>query len=498
MDLGGGLDELPPPVPPLPPPPPPLPPPAVLSSSSSPQRARPSGSSWPEQRVPVTDPPVLPVGGASSTLERVVGSSAAVRKLVGQSRALKLYVYRPKPRTSGWCATNLTSRFPGCKRFQWSGDWELIRRMRRSAQHTKDGDAADFYVVPFLSKCYYNHAASYELAAMDVALRQVLTFLSKSPWWKSRPERHLFFFMSGVGAGLVPSWRPLISRAIFIVAEGDREADYFREGHDIIVPGKISVPPAPVEEQSSPWERPLMAVFRGSLDATLRDAEGERVRQRNKLRRWLDVSLRDDRSYIFSGRKSKRYVEEMDEARYCIIPRGNTPWTRRFFAGPHMVHCRTVHLALGALLIPSTMCGYRFFDATVRGCIPAVLSDPVAFPFERLLDFSRMTLKLPEQWVPKLKRELSSVNTTAAAALQEQLQRSWPAFVYGKGGGAGGGVAFEMLLLELAARKHGFYRTWTPATPNSVHSFWSPARGAFTLAGARKVGPSWGAGATPH
>ena len=50
-----------------------------------------------------------------------------------------------------------------------------------------------------------------------------------------------------------------------------------------------------------------------------------------------------------------RYVYEMDHSRFCIIPRGNTPWTR------------------------------RFFDAAVRGCIPAVLSDPVAFPFERLM-----------------------------------------------------------------------------------------------------------------
>ena len=38
------------------------------------------------------------------------------------------------------------------------------------------------------------------------------------------------------------------------------------------------------------------------------------------------------------------------------------------------------------------------------------------------------------------------------------MQVYWPAFVYAKG------VAFEMLLLELAARKHAFYDTWRPAT----------------------------------
>ena len=57
------------------------------------------------------------------------------------------------------------------------------------------------------------------------------------------------------------------------------------------------------------------------------------------------------------------YVKEMDDSRFCIIPRGNTPWTR------------------------------RFFDAAVRGCIPAVLSDPVAFPFEQFVDFTDSTVK---------------------------------------------------------------------------------------------------------
>ena len=35
--------------------------------------------------------------------------------------------------------------------------------------------------------------------------------------------------------------------------------------------------------------------------------------------------------------------------------------------------------------------------AQVRGCIPVVLSDPISFPYEMLLDYTQMTLKLPEQ-----------------------------------------------------------------------------------------------------
>ena len=108
----------------------------------------------------------------------------------------------------------------------------------------------------------------------------------------------------------------------------------------------------------------------------------------------------------------------MDNARFCIIPRGNTPWTR------------------------------RFFDAVVRGCIPAVLSDPVSFPYERLIDFRDLTIKLPEQWTPHLASELRAVNASAVVALHSNLMRLWPAFVYDS---ERGGCAFEMLLLVLIA-----------------------------------------------
>ena len=424
---------------------------------------------------PLVAPPLLSDGGralgigrrsddvpeASEGLRSVLGDSAPLLALHTRAQRLRLYIYEPPPKHAGWCAANLTVRFPKCTSFQWSGDHELIERVRASEQRVTDGDTADFYLVPFLSKCYFNFAAKYELPPMDAALQQVLAYLGARPWWARRPERHLFFFMSGVGAGIVPSWQQHLRSAVFIVAEGDRQAKYFREGHDIVVPGKVSAKHK--RSQLPPADRKLLGVFRGSLDASLRDARGERVRHKNRLRHQLfDALSEEGKKVIFSGRKSKKYVAEMDDAKFCIIPRGNTPWTR------------------------------RFFDAVVRGCIPAVLSDPVSFPFERLLDYSRMTLKLPEQWAERLARELRSVNNTALAALHARLQTAWPAFIYN------GGLAFEMLLLELAARRHAFYEHWTPATSNSEHDFWAPGHGHFRLPDSKKVGPSWGAGAVPH
>lgn len=134
----------------------------------------------------------------------------------------------------------------------------------------------------------------------------MVSHLRTSPWFDQRPERHLFFFMSGAGAAIAPSWRSLIGRSTFIVAEGDAQADFFRKAVDVVVPGKLSVtlPSSPIPA----GERRLLAVFRGSLDAALRDGEGGRVRRENKLRRRLAKQLQAERGVVFSGKKSKRLV----------------------------------------------------------------------------------------------------------------------------------------------------------------------------------------------
>jgi len=315
--------------------------------------------------------------------------------------------------------------------------------------------------VPFLSKCYFNFVANYQLPPMSAVLDEVIAYLNRTPWWRLRPHRHLFFFMSGIGAGIVPSWRAHLSSSIFLVAEGDREADYFRYAHDIVVPGKVSVE-ARNRSQVLHGKRRLLAMFRGSLTALLRDSSGSRVKKPNKLRQWLAERYKHHPKILVSGFKSAKHVRQMDSSTFCLIPRGNTPWTR------------------------------RFFDAALRGCIPVVMSNPVSFPFERLIDYSQLALKLPEEWVPRLAAELEAVTPPQLRQLREHLLLVAAAFVYN------GGFAYEMILLELAARKHAFFKRWKDATRNSPVRFWTPGQGRFIVDSTAKVGPSYGAAAAPH
>ena len=55
----------------------------------------------------------------------------------------------------------------------------------------------------------------------------------------------------------------------------------------------------------------------------------------------------------------------MGNARFCLVPRGQSAWTR------------------------------RAFESFFAGCVPVFLSDHVELPFEHALDYSRMTVKWP-------------------------------------------------------------------------------------------------------
>ena len=128
---------------------------------------------WPELWNTSND--VAGHGHSASLLEVVqqmpLRQRGPVLRLANRSKQLKLFIYAT-PQAPAWSADDLASRFPRCKSFQWSGDWELIERVRKSPHLTLDGSTADFYLVPFLSKCYFNHVAHYRLEEMDKALLQ--------------------------------------------------------------------------------------------------------------------------------------------------------------------------------------------------------------------------------------------------------------------------------------------------------------------------------------
>jgi hypothetical protein len=216
--------------------------------------------------------------------------------------------------------------------------------------------------------------------------------------------------------------------------------------------------------------RHLLATFRGTLvRGHARDENGKSVYCRSLLRQALlnlakdraDVAINDRKYTDDQGTLDKTsYRRELADSTFCVIPRGLTPWTS------------------------------RLFDAIALDCIPVILSNAIVFPYERSIDYSQFTVKLPESWVGRLWSVLDNIPKAEVRALQTRVRKAAPMFL--------GTGPIDAVVAELAKLQAGGGSI--SATKNSMTTFWAPGRGTFHLNGneARQVGPSYSAGGKPH
>ncbi len=260
-----------------------------------------------------------------------------------------------------------------------------------------------------------------------------------------------------------------LHECIFLLAEGDRVAGFYRDGKDIIIP---AVSDLPLAHNFGGEPRPILASFRGLFDHQLRGPQGEPVTLRNKLRRLLKTTgKRVSGHRIVVGGRKDTYAQEMLDSLFCLVPRGNTPWTR------------------------------RLFDAIMSGCIPVVLSNAIVFPFESDLDWSLFTLKLPESFAAGPIWDILAdlkLQTPCITRISANLAAVAPVFAVGSKVSA-----IEVVTAALGNMGERKKRR----TRNSESTFWLPPScssggfsGYFDLQGneGRQVGPSFSAGARPY
>lgn len=415
---------------------------------------------------PVATPEISSREPSSEAGAPVISDGGKLAQASQKSEPLRFYVHKLSKQFD---AEGLVKKHAKCVGFQWSNDLKLLRHVR-DGKTTQDAASADFLLVPFLSKCWFNFEAKYRLDKMEQAFNAIVGELEETEAWRRWPEKHVFIFSSGVGPTLVPGWRK-VRKGIFILAEGDRSAGFYASDRDIVIPGVGKATKGQVSDLDLHRPRSLLATFRGTLvRGHARDEVGKSVFCRSLLRQALlnlaksrkDVAINDRRYTDDQGTLDKKsYKKELADSTFCIIPRGLTPWTS------------------------------RLFDAIALDCIPVILSNAIVFPYERSIDYSQFTIKLPESWVGQLWSVLDSIPSQEIRALQIRVRKAAPLFL-GKG-------PIDAVVAELAKLRS---KTTAVAggTKNSMNTFWAPGRGTFQLTGneARQVGPSYSAGAQAH
>ena len=114
-----------------------------------------------------------------------------------------------------------------------------------------------------------------------------------------------------------------------------------------------------------------------------------------------------------------QYLKEMSLSDFCLVPMGSTSWT------------------------------LRLYDALFLGCVPVILSDHIALPFEERIDWSKLAIKWPQADAERLPSFLLGLS-------QEQIRVKRRAILAARHNFAWScneGGAFAQLVASLVVRK---------------------------------------------
>ncbi|KAH7525190.1 hypothetical protein FEM48_Zijuj06G0198800 [Ziziphus jujuba var. spinosa] len=283
---------------------------------------------------------------------------------------LKIYVYEEdevdglKELMYGKDGNTITA--DTCSRGQWATQVKIHKLLQTSKFRTRKKEEADLFFVPTYVKCVH------VLGGLDdnQINETYIKVLSQMPYFRlSGGRNHIFVFPSGNGAHFFSSWATYINRSIFLTPEGDRtdkkETSSFNTWKDIIIPGNVDdgmtttndlvdVQPLPLSK------RKYLANYIGRAQGKLESP---------------------DLKFTFPDKLEKmEYFEHLRNAKFCLVPRGESSWT------------------------------LRFFESFFVECVPVILSDQIELPFQNVIDYTQISIKWPSDHIgPQLLEYLESI-----------------------------------------------------------------------------------------
>ncbi|CAL1139576.1 unnamed protein product [Cladocopium goreaui] len=366
---------------------------------------------------------------------------------------LKVYVYpAPKTRTAtrsllhdGNYLNAMSAGMPLQCLFGMYGTELLFHQwfLQEAAACESTPEDADLFYVPSYFKCievlnYFDHFDSEETEASKL-FNKTLKELDAGSWQRRGGADHIFLFSWGRHPCRIPAWRePLQSVIQLQVEDHCEDLNYqspeasFSRWKDLIIPGHVDQwRVEALRKANRPMKsRDVLVAFHGR-SAENTESYGN-VTIRTKIMRYLQglpgVSV---------GGFVEEYHKLMGRSRFCLAPRGITPWT--------------IHL----------------FVAMLAGCIPVILSDDLEAPFQDLLDWSSFSIKWPTERVQDLYEYLKSLPVDLVSEMKTAVDRNSCWFdYYSPEPNCGPFTAVNLLLQKRVAQR-----------PSFAGHFWAPLVG---------------------
>ncbi|KAI8809862.1 exostosin-like protein [Cladochytrium replicatum] len=304
---------------------------------------------------------------------------------------------------------------------------------------------ADWFLIPHSATCTYHrcvHDPSRNATTDECKLeagehvRAILDHVltAHAFWNRSGGTDHLFVF-AWDQASEVLGWshpvRARVMKAVHLTTLGSVEPNGNFDPHkDVVIPPYNDIPPSARHRFSSlprflqwipvqifpSWvhsKRSMFAYFRGTILSDRRYSHG--------VRQFLKTLALVNREFkVFTGH-SKDYWAELGDAVFSLCPSGWSSWSP------------------------------RVFDSIFAGAIPVIYGDGIVMPFEDLLDYRIVAVKLMNKQVSDTSRILNSLTPHEIRIKRENLHKIRDMVVWNDPPKPGD--AFESTLKMLARKK---------------------------------------------
>lgn len=255
----------------------------------------------------------------------------------------------------GWKVYNEKSA-----RFQFALEHEFTNLIQRTPLITKNIDEADFIYVDFYPT--YQIEAQIKRPERFKVMLDYLDYMNKT----GLMQRSNIFMVRTF------PWNDIGFRYLFGYSAC---YELSRPPKEIIVPYYSKFPDYPATLDKILNKRKYFIYYVGSN-------RRQRERMVNSLQNLSDSYIKVFRRYRRENAEElKKLPKMMSQSKYCLVPKGDTPSSK------------------------------RFYDAIIYGCIPVVISDHFQPAFDKtLIDWSKCTVRIPQRKILNIEKTLRRIS----------------------------------------------------------------------------------------
>ena len=328
---------------------------------------------------------------------------------VDMIKNMKVYVYQ----------TNIGIAFTPARTEHLAVERIFVQQLLSSSFLTTDPSTATHFFVPTRCSSYILVSADEREGvqfAKETSAKIINEVQTKHPYWSRSLGADHFYICAHDSGGEVSS--QMMRNSVALLNSADYRDNYFVPHKDISLPPSVDqhledlLLPLKGGATVDKHKREHLAYFSGDLKVG-------RIRPHI----W-DLWHFDEDIKLFSQPLSNSlHAEFLQTSKFCLVIRGKNSFST------------------------------NLIEAVLAGCIPVLISDYYHLPLQDSLDWSSMSITVPESNVNRLKSILVSVGKDKIASMQKNMEKYYSLLLWSRGK-AVPHDAFHNVMLQLWRKRH--------------------------------------------